>query len=150
MPGSVWDCVYKRAPTPNPSWKSSRDKMAPAEFIPSGQQEEDGGICGFYPVLQETCYRLYFWKTVQSALSDGSHHDSYLKDMSLWKSHIWLCCWKKIHLGEIIHLVSKNSFALTLILPMPWRSSASIEDHSDPDSLNLNPKFTTNLQYGFY
>ena len=30
------------APSPSPSWKSSQDKMAPTEFIPSGQQEETG------------------------------------------------------------------------------------------------------------
>ena len=30
------------APSPSPSWKSSREKMALTEFIPSGQKEEAG------------------------------------------------------------------------------------------------------------
>lgn len=92
--------------------------MTPAEFIPSGQQEENGGICAFYPVLQETFYRLYFWMTVQSALSDGSHSDSCLKAMRLWKSHISLCCQNMMHAGETIYLVSINSSVLTFMLPI--------------------------------
>lgn len=65
------------------------DKMASVEFIQIGQQEEEGvgGHLSFLSCSPENLLQIIFL-TVQSALSDGSDHDSCLRATRLWKSYI--------------------------------------------------------------
>lgn len=128
-----WACVpamsrtdsVSGAPSPSPSWKSSQDQMAPTEFIPSGTAGRDWGIRGFYTVLQETWWRLYFWMIVWSALSYGSPCNSCLR---LWD-------WKSLHFTMLPEqdasrgnnkICFQTSSVLTLILPIIWWEKVSV------------------------
>lgn len=71
-------------------------------LIPSGQRASNWSICASLGI----CYRLYFWKTVQSALSDGSHHDSCPKAM-------------KLEISQSIVFLTQNTFYRNNVSHLP-------------------------------